>query len=399
MKTRSLIPNLLYDSTRAVLAVVVACTVLYPGWSQHCAAHEVDHYTVPDEDDAFVDLGDYLNTYFINAIKEGVRRTNKRIDLKLGNDGSRFAPDEPKYGAGELKTYDTAPGTTTLAYLQSERAVAHYVRRSIPDAVTLIEGMERELHRDSFKAIYPDGITAFHPSDFDCVYAKVHFPLDPRSLFRIWRSSTFKAYDSYLGTDKIGHFVDMGYHYYQGYHRMRARGLGPRKAMHDSYIAVNSGLLSEKSVLGYVSAGAYSNADMASNYVGCLFYRNLTEPIRLKGKLRPAAVVRDGDYWKLNDHVKGEPDFFSWFISDHYDEALNPSHYEKGMQKAMRRAIEDRLERLMEWYAQNNGEPQPAGYFRYKVLDLATYYNLDYGHSRKFDELLDLDRIREGQQP
>lgn len=369
---------------------LVVCLAM-PGTSR---GHEVDQYTVPDGQ-AMVDLGEYFNNYFISAIEEGVRRTNRRIDLALDGDGSRFAPEHSRYGAGALKTYDTSPPGQTLDFLHSNKAVAQYVRRSIPDAVTLIEGLERELHRDEFKEQYPDEIVAFHPSDFVCVYAKVHFPLDPRSLFRIWRSSSFKAYNTNLGTDKIGHFVDMGYHYYKVYNRLRDKGIGSRRAMHDTFNSLNSGLLSEKSILGYVTAGAYSNADMASNYVGCLFYLNLTEPVRLKGQLRPPTVVRDGDYWKLNDHVRGEPDFFAWFISDHYDEALNPSHYERGMQGAMRKAITNRLDSLEVWYADADGNPRPDGYFQNRLMDLATYYNLDYGHSRKFDQLLHLDKIRD----
>ena len=357
-----------------------------------CGAHEVDQYSLP-ETKPFVDLGDYFNDYFIAAIEEGVRRTNRRIDLALGHDGSRFAPPSDHYGAGVLKTYDNGTTGQSLEYLQSNEAVAAYVRKSIPDAVTLIEGLERELFRDSFTEKYPGQVVAFHPSDFDCVFAKVHFPLDPRSLFRIWRASSIKAYGSNLGTDKIGHFVDMGYHYYKVYTRLRGEGEHERLAMYNAVHAFDTGLLSEYSVLGYATAGAYSNADMASNYVGCLFFRNLTEPVRLKGQIRPAAVIRDGDYWRLNDYVKGEPDFFSWFISDHYDEALNPSHYEKGMQKAMRRAIRDRCQRLMDYYADSEGQHRPPGYFRYEMFELATYYNTDYGHSRKFEQLLNLDKV------
>lgn len=358
-------------------------------------AHEVDQFTVP-EDEEFADLGDYFNEYFIAAIEEGVRRTNRRIDIALGGDGGQFEHEDPKYGSGVLRTYDTSTSGQTLGYLYSNEGVASYVRRSIPDAVTLIEGLERELHKDEFKERYPDQIVAFHPSDFDCVFAKVHFPLDPRSLFRLWRSSNLKVNGVYLGTDKIGHFVDMGYHYYKVYHRLRhQRGFSERKAMHGAANAFNSGIMSESSVLGYATAGAYSNADMTSNYVGCLFYRNLTEPVRLKGQVRPPIVVRTGDYWKLNDHVRGEPDFFSWFISDHYDEVLNPSHYEKGMQKSMRKAITDRCDSLLRWYAPGGEERRPAGYFRNKMFELSTYYNSDYNHSRKFDELINLDVVCE----
>ncbi len=357
------------------------------GW-----AHETDQYTVP-VGQTYVDLGDFFNRYFINAIEDGVRRTNRRIDMALGGDGRRFSqlPREP--GTDFLRTYDTNTGAQDLAYLHSGEAVAVYVRRSIPDAVSLIEGLESKLHSKEMVQRYPDQVVAYHPSDFKCVYAKVHFPLDPRSLFRLWRASTVKVYGTYLGTDKVGHFVDMGYHYYRAYRRLRKRGMSERRAMYEAVHSFDGGVMSESSVLGYMTAGAYSNADMTSNYVGCLLFRNLTEPIRLKGRIRPPIVVRDGDYWMLNPYVKDEPDFFSWFISDHYDEVLNPSHFEKGMQKAMRRAIVKRCQSLRDWYADENGEHRQASYFRDKVYQLSTYYNYDYGHSAKFDELMHLGNI------
>ncbi|MEZ6191682.1 MAG: hypothetical protein R3C45_10385 [Phycisphaerales bacterium] len=235
-----------------------------------CRAHEVDQFTVPVGQE-FADLGDYYNEYFITAIEEGVRRTNRRIDIALGGDGSQFDNPDPKYGSGVLRTYDTGTSGYSVGYLHTNEAVASFVRKSIPDAVTLIEGLERELFKPEITDKYPGKIVAFHPSDFECVYAKAHFVLDPRSLFRLWRSSNTLAYGTYIGTDKIGHFVDMGYHYYTVYNRMRGEGVAERQAMYDAFHAFDSGLLSESSVLGYASAGAYSNADMTSNYVGCLF--------------------------------------------------------------------------------------------------------------------------------
>jgi hypothetical protein len=370
-----------------------ACVVLILLGVSPGMAHETDQYTVPAGEE-LVELGDYFNDYFIAAIEEGVRRANRRIDVVLGGDGSQFDPSDSKYGSGALRTYDTSTSGQALGYLYSGEAVAYYVRKSIPDAVTLIEGLERDLHSKRVTEQYPDQIVAYHPSDFDCVYAKVHFPLDPRSIFRLWRASSVKVNGTYLGTDKIGHFVDMGYHYYKVYTRLREKkGLGERKAMYGAFHAFDTGLLSETSVLGYATAGAYSNADMTSNYVGCLFYRNLTEPVRLKGQIRPAIVIRSGDFWKLNDHVKGEPDFFSWFISDHYDEALNPSHYEGGMQKPMRKAIRNRWESLADWYADEDDNRRSPEYFRNLMYELTTYYNNDYGHSRKFEELINLGDV------
>jgi hypothetical protein len=357
-------------------------------------AHETDQFTVPVGEE-YVDLGEYFNDYFLSVVEEGVRRTNRRIELAMGSGTHQFSKPVESYGKGVLYTSDNGTTGRTLAYLYSSQAIAHSVRRSFPDAVTLIEGLESVLHKKKMKAQYPGKIVAYHPSDFDSVFAKAHFPLDPRSLFRLWRASTVKVNGTYLGTDKMGHFVDMGYHYFKAYNNQLRKGKDERLAMYNAVHAFDTGLLSENSVLGYATAGAYSNADMASNYLGCLFYRNLTEPVRLKGQLRPAMAVRIGDYWMVNPAIKDDPAFFSWYISDHLDEALNPSHFEKGMQNAIRKAIRDRLPSLLDWYADESGKRRPAGYFEYTMYDLSTYYNSDYGHSRKFDELIHLDSLSE----
>jgi len=357
--------------------------------------HETDQHTVPVGQE-FVDLGDYFNDYFLGAVEEGVRRTNRRIELATGDNTGQFSKPGESYGRGVLYTSDNGTTGRTLAYLHSPQAIASYVRNAIPDAVTLIEGLESTLHKKKLKAKYPGKVVAYHPSDFDCLYAKAHFPLDPRSLFRLWRASSVKVNGTYLGTDKFGHFVDMGYHYYKAYLNLRAEGKNARLAMYGAVHAFDHGLLSERSVLGYATAGAFSNADMTANYLGCLFYRNLTEPVRLKGQLRPPMVVRRGDYWMLNPAIKDDPGFFtSWYISDHLDEVLNPSHFESGMQKAIRKAIRQRCPSLLDWYADENGQHRPPGYFENTMYNLSTYYNSDYGHSRKFDELMHLDAVCE----
>src|SRR5438094_401715 len=96
---------------------------------------------------------------------------------------------------------------------------------------------------------------------------------------------------------------------------------------------------SERGLLGLVTAGAYSNADLMGNYMGFCFYRNLTEPVMLKGETRPPLLVKEGHYWRLADHVRPDSDFFSWFISDHLNEALNPSLYRDDMKSRIRKAI------------------------------------------------------------
>ena len=69
------------------------------------------------------------------------------------------------------------------------------------------------------KAKYPGKILGDRSSLTGSVYS--HFPLvpDPRQINRIvfLRCSTIKLHGTYLGTDKLSHFVAMGYLYYGKY--------------------------------------------------------------------------------------------------------------------------------------------------------------------------------------
>jgi len=144
----------------------------------------------------------------------------------------------------------------------------------------------------------------------------------------------------------------------------------------------------EEGALGYLTAGAYSNADMVANYAGFLFYLNLTRPVSLKGETRPAMLERDGGTWRLADHVTPDSDFFRAFISDHLNEALNPSHFERGMRETVRKAIRDRRAMVLWRYRDAHEQRRPPAWFEQKARALSTYYGQDYGHRGSVDELI-----------
>src|SRR5439155_1498710 len=146
----------------------------------------------------------------------------------------------------------------------------------------------------------------------------VDLPLNP---FNAWSCATLKAFGVYFGTDKIGHFTDMGMHYYHAYRNALRDGKSEDQAMKAAlHLGTDDPVYSERGLLGLVTAGDYSNADLVSNLMGFCFYKNLSEPVMLKGEQRPPMLVRDGHYWKLADHVRPDSDFFSWFVSNHLNE-------------------------------------------------------------------------------
>jgi len=336
-------------------------------------AHETDQFLMPPpEEGEFADIGPYINDIFAAAIIDGVARANASIAAQE----SKRSPDQAK-----------------LRWLRSPEGVAKLVRRELPTAMELIEGLERRLPRPEFRAKYDGDITIYKKHFEGGMHTGLHAVYDPRQIGRLWRAGTVNCYGTYLGTDKLGHFLDMGYMYYERYRESLDAGMDEERAMSAAvYIGTKSPFISEKALLGTMSSGAYSNADLASNYVGCLYYRNLTETIMLNGEPCPPTVrLNDDGRWEVEAFVVDNPRFFARYICDHYNEALNPSLFQKGMRKRARSAVSERREFLLNtWYADESGEPRPAAWFAEKALELATYCGLDYGHSRQFDQLVHL---------
>jgi cytohesin len=343
--------------------LLAAALVLTPiGTSR---AHESDQFTLPAGRE-FADLGDYLNRWAFDAIRKGVDRTNARIE------------DAIERGASKQR----------IDALQSPKTVTVAVTRAFPSAFDVIEDLNWLTHSRAMQQRYPGSLIGYK-EQFTNAYENVHWALDPRQFFRIFHSATIKVYGTHLGTDKIGHFTDMGRHYYHGYIKAKRNGATDEQAL-DAAIAVgNKGVFfAEEGALGYLSAGAYSNADMVANYLGLQFYRNLTEPVSLKGELQPPMLEKAGAYWRIADHVAPDSDFFRVFISEHLNEALNPSHFEKGMRAAIRKAVRERRNMVLWRYRDAHGQRRPPAWFEQKAKELRTYYGRDYGHRGPADELI-----------
>jgi ankyrin repeat protein len=299
-------------------------------------AHETDQFTVP-VGWQFADIGDELTALYYDTIERGVSQLNDRI-----RDGR-----------------------------ETGRSDAYAARLQTPDAVA-----------------NPGRITG-HWESINNLYRDLYLPIDPRLLWRIWHASTMNVYGSYFGPDKIGHFNDMGYVYYLIYRGAIDKGLSDREAILKVLSEGMNGLvLGERGMLGYFTAGSYSNADLAANLVGMKFYLNLTAETRLKGRLEPPMVIRDGDFWTLSPHVRRDSEFFAVFVSDHFNEALNPSLWQRGMRDKVRKAVRNRSERLREFYADDNGNRRPRAHFDDLIEELSTYYGEDYGYNGPYDDLV-----------
>jgi cytohesin len=325
--------------------------------------HETDQFTPPAGRE-FADIGDELTKTAYNAIDRGVNKINAKIkgEIDAGKSGEQF---------------------------QSPDALAASVNSEIPPAMFLIDDYDKRVLLPASKMNYPGEIVGYKPST--TVRKYVELPLNP---FNAWECATIKAYGVTMGTDKIGHFTDMGMHYYRAYRKAIKEGSNEDQARAKAvWIGTDDFIYAESGLLGWATAGAYSNADLVANFSGMLFYRNLSEPTMLKGAVRPPMVVRDGPYWKIAPHVRPDSQFFSLFFSQHLDEALNPSVYLPKMRDGIRRAIKEHSNDVIERYVDANGNRRGQQYFRDKLTELSTYWGVEYGHKGGATDLLSIPAV------
>jgi len=330
-------------------------------------SHETDQFTVP-AGRSFADIGDYLNRWAFDAIEKGRAVANSRIREAIERGASSREIDNLE-----------SPERLTLA-----------VREQWPWSVSQIEKFEAELASEPMRRRYPGRVVAYGDR-FTGIYQYAFFPLDYRGWSHLaFFSSTIKVYGVYMGTDKLGHFTDVGIQYYYRWLAARQAGKSEREAVAEAIRVGTEGLMSEAGMLGMVGTADYSNADLSGNFAGFLFYRNLTEAIPLKGRMYAPMLKRDGAYWVTADDVGPAFPFFARFVSDHLDEALNPGFFDPYLRPAIRRAVEAKSELILQHYADESGRLRPRAWFDEKLRELETYWGTDYGHRGAYSELISI---------
>lgn len=342
---------------------VVVSVMLIAACAVGVRATETDQFTMP-RGMVFADLGTYFTRNAMGYLQEGIDELNSKIKKSLRNDPS---------GKGAQRYYRSF-------------VVARIVRDKIPSAVPQIEELEHIITSPSMQQRYPGRIIGYKPGR--SIFS-VRSAFDIGKPFTWHFSATIRIGDVYLGTDKIGHFYDKGYILARRYYEGVGRGDSTDEANADAIqLGVGGNIIySEDAILGMWSSGIYSNADLACDYAGMLFFRNLTEPVEVAGMVREPMLVRDGAYWTLADHVRLDSDFLTRFFTDHFNEALNPSVYRGGFRKTVHNYLAKHADDVLDWYADENGTHRSQAWFQEKVDDLSTYYGVDYGY-RGDDETL-----------
>jgi hypothetical protein len=321
-------------------------------------AHETDQYTLPLGRE-FADVRIPLSSMVRGAIVEAVNKTNTAIDYSL---------------------HDNRP-TERTARLQSDDWISGEVWTQLFAAFPTNEGLDKMLATDAMHARYPGLVTVYMPEH--AIYDDALMMLDVTKLIRtLFRGGTVKVDGTLFGTDKIIHFLHLGRIYHSNYLGARERGLAEDQAVADA-VQLSAGLnpfLSENALLGMVVTGIRSNGDLAANYAGFKFYRNLTEEVRIGDRIMPPMLIREGLYWRVGEQVRAESDFFSAFITPHFNEALNPNSYAVLVDARVRSLLADRCRDVVNWYRDERGQPRDREQFERIHRALSTFYGEDYGY-------------------
>ncbi len=162
------------------------------------------------------------------------------------------------------------------------------------------------------------------PARYKTSYSDSIYRLVPTSYLTI--SDTVNLYGYEFGTDKIAHIFQQGYTYYKLYENAIAKGFSPKDAARE---AIKYGKRTEATYYGYFVSGVYSNGDLASNFAGMKFYQNLLHEIKIGDEIRPAILKLEAGVWKFNEKIVPQEAVLKPFISEHLNEAHNPSIFFK----------------------------------------------------------------------
>ncbi len=281
------------------IAAVILCCIL-SAQSFFVAAFETDQYNLSET--PLADIGDEVTEYARENIAAAIGKINAEIRERmvcLEGSSRKNGCDSPEKERAKL------------IELRSETAIARAVFKPLGGGVPPFTNSGSWMESHDFRA---------QPARFKSSFGKSIFRTSPVLYLTI--SETVRIYGVELGTDKIAHLFQQGYTYYRTIERARTKNSSPAAAVSK---AIKWGKTSERTFYGYWASGVYSNADLAANFAGLKFYENLTRETRIGDRrLAPILVIKDG-LWAFNDVANLRETLLKPFISNHLNEALNPS--------------------------------------------------------------------------
>ncbi|NOT47404.1 MAG: hypothetical protein HOP17_06605 [Acidobacteria bacterium] len=312
-------------------------------------AFETDQYNLPPE--PLADIGEEVAEY----VEDNLHKAIEKINIEIAR--------LQECRESKRSDCDTPSRSKRLAHLRSEDAVARAVFELLGDGTIPFTRSGTWMNSHKFRA---------QPARFKTGYRQSIFVYLPSDYFTI--SPTVKMYGHSFGTDKIAHFFQQGYTYYRIHKKSVAEGMTDAEAVKKS---VSWGKMTESTYYGTFVGGVFSNADLYANYAGMLFYQGLVKSIAIGNVTRRPTLVLKNGVWVMNEPA-GRLDLLAPFISDHLNEALNPSLYLPGLRSSIRGIVRKRS--CQGWKAAYPDRTQQD--FERLTASLIDWNGIEYGHKK-----------------
>lgn len=297
---------------KSVLSILFCFSILVAPLG--VSAFETDQYNLPPV--PLADIGDEVSEYVEENLLAAIRNVNREIAICQACIDANSKPSKGCGTAGdELRK---------LAYLRSNDALADELAGLLAGGRLMTTRFGKWIHAHKFRG---------QPDRFKTSYSQSIFVLNPADYWTL--SPTVRLYGVELGIDKLEHFFQQGHQYYKIAQKAVTNG-SPLESAEKN--AVEWGQKTERTYYGLLSSGVYSNADLVANYAGMRFYEGLSKTISIGNQGRvPLAVIERG-LWKRSPQYSIK-NVLKPFISDHMNEAMNPSSFRLTLVRSVRRAV------------------------------------------------------------
>lgn len=330
-----------------ILSSLVLCALLI---APSTLAFETDQYALPPK--PLADIGDEVSDHVARNIALAVESVNAEIGFH-----ERCLEVRATKGCGRADKE-----RRKLDELRSPQTIAKAVYKLLGEGTIFTGATAKWFGKHKF---------AHEPSRFKPDYSDSIFVTMPLNYLTI--SPTVRMYGSEFGFDKIDHFFQQGYKYYKIYNDAIAGGKTSDEAARK---AIKWGQGTERTYFGTLVSGVYSNGDLFANYAGMKFYQGLTESVAVgEHRLPPLVTLIDGK-WKFDDK---DHDILKPFITDHLNEALNPSGFSFLLASVVKSIVTKKdCPAWRKLYPNANAEE-----FRSRTAALENWNGEDYGFTKK----------------
>ncbi len=340
-------------SAALLLIVLTAQAAVVP-------AFETDQYNLPKT--PLADIGDEVTEYVAENLRRAIDKINARIAARVDClDGRAGAKN---CGAAEKERAE-------LVRLRSAAAIVREVFEPLGGGIPPFTRSGTWMEEHDFAA---------QPARYKTSFGDSIYRAFPTNYWTI--SETVKIYGVEFGTDKIAHLFQQGYTYWQISERAASKGASAEEA---ALKAARWGRMTENTFYGTLISGVFSNADLAANYAGLKFYRNLTREVKVGDAVRPPILVLENGFWAVNENVDLREALLKPFVSAHFNEALNPSVLIPlfGFRAFVRRQVEKRA--CPDW--RKRYPDASAADFRILTEKLQLWHGEDYGFKKSRREI------------